>query len=353
MRRILALVGLAGVWALIGAAPAAATEAADDQPTHGDASTLSAARVLAGDSASSCPDSLTTSLTLTTDLECSLLVEAPNVTIDLAGHVLFGGIFADPAMNTSGLAIRNGTVDGSGTFETLIVNLSARTTLSRVEVRGAIGFAVQLGSNSTIDRSEFVDNEIGIDLFWGGNSKITRSTFEGNRWGIINGADRGTVIERNMFVNNDVGVFVWDEDLEGSSSVRLSNNKFRANRIGLDVMSVVEVDGLQVLANAFWNNSEAGIRVEVQCGAAGPCGLGGSVISGNKVFKNGFGGNAALNDGIAVTGTVDGRPNLTVTRNTATRNADLGIDAAEVTDGGANRAHGNNNPTQCVGVVCR
>jgi hypothetical protein len=33
-------------------------------------------------------------------------------------------------------------------------------------------------------------------------------------------------------------------------------------------------------------------------------------------------------------------------------NADLGIEALGVTDGGGNRANGNGNPLECVGVAC-
>ena len=44
----------------------------------------------------------------------------------------------------------------------------------------------------------------------------------------------------------------------------------------------------------------------------------------------------------------------TVTRNTANFNGDLGIEAVPGTiDGGGNRARGNGNPAQCVGVRCK
>jgi hypothetical protein len=46
-------------------------------------------------------------------------------------------------------------------------------------------------------------------------------------------------------------------------------------------------------------------------------------------------------------------PATTVTANLANDNADLGIEAVPgVTDGGGNRARGNGNPAQCVGVAC-
>jgi hypothetical protein len=44
----------------------------------------------------------------------------------------------------------------------------------------------------------------------------------------------------------------------------------------------------------------------------------------------------------------------TLTRNTANRNHDLGIEAVPgVTDGGGNRARGNGNPLQCTNIDCR
>jgi hypothetical protein len=47
-------------------------------------------------------------------------------------------------------------------------------------------------------------------------------------------------------------------------------------------------------------------------------------------------------------------PGTVIRANTATDNGDLGIYGVDgVIDGGGNRASGNGNPLQCVGVVCR
>jgi hypothetical protein len=47
-------------------------------------------------------------------------------------------------------------------------------------------------------------------------------------------------------------------------------------------------------------------------------------------------------------------PGTVVARNQAFHNALLGINAAfGAVDGGGNRAHGNGDPRQCVGVACR
>ena len=51
---------------------------------------------------------------------------------------------------------------------------------------------------------------------------------------------------------------------------------------------------------------------------------------------------------------IDLNPFVTIARNRADRNADLGIEAVSgVTDGGGNRAMHNGDPRQCLGVSCR
>jgi parallel beta-helix repeat protein len=76
-----------------------------------------------------------------------------------------------------------------------------------------------------------------------------------------------------------------------------------------------------------------GIRVEAEAS--------GTLLRANVATRN-------RDDGIDVNS-----PATTVTSNVANNNTDLGIEAvAGVTDGGGNRARGNGNPAQCVGVRC-
>ena len=70
--------------------------------------------------------------------------------------------------------------------------------------------------------------------------------------------------------------------------------------------------------------------------------VGGVVASGNRTHRNG-------DDGIQVDAA-----GATLTKNIANANGDLGIEAvAGTVDGGGNKASGNGNPTQCVGVTCK
>ena len=80
-------------------------------------------------------------------------------------------------------------------------------------------------------------------------------------------------------------------------------------------------------------DTQDGIRVEPEAA--------GTLLKANVSSKNG-------DDGIDVDS-----PATTVTANVANDNDDLGIEAVEgVTDGGGNRASGNGNPAQCVGITC-
>ncbi len=77
---------------------------------------------------------------------------------------------------------------------------------------------------------------------------------------------------------------------------------------------------------------------------------GGALVEGNVATGNGDDGLHLLSD------REDG---IVVTNNTANDNADLGIFALRsdlggpIVDGGGNKASGNGNPDQCVGVSCK
>jgi parallel beta-helix repeat protein len=70
-----------------------------------------------------------------------------------------------------------------------------------------------------------------------------------------------------------------------------------------------------------------------------------SDASDSRVLKNAVSRNGI--DGIHVESVT-----TTITRNDARKNTDLGINAPGAIDGGHNKAKGNGNPLQCVGVIC-
>ena len=104
---------------------------------------------------------------------------------------------------------------------------------------------------------------------------------------------------------------------------------------GLDVVGDVgfSSDDNALTRNALSANAADGIFVGAETG--------GTLVLANDADENG-------DDGIDVRS-----PATTITRNSADRNVDLGIEAVVgVIDGGGNRASGNGNPLQCVNVVC-
>jgi parallel beta-helix repeat protein len=76
---------------------------------------------------------------------------------------------------------------------------------------------------------------------------------------------------------------------------------------------------------------------------------GGSQVVRNVANDNG-------NDGIHVFPLELEQAPVTLARNRASHNGDLGIEvdvASDAVDGGGNRAFGNGNPLQCLNVVCK
>jgi hypothetical protein len=83
------------------------------------------------------------------------------------------------------------------------------------------------------------------------------------------------------------------------------------------------------------------------------------VLRGNRdgMFVLETAENTLIEDNLVLASEDDGidvdSPLTTLTGNLALHNGDLGIEAVfGVTDGGANKAHGNGNPAQCTNVAC-
>ena len=116
-----------------------------------------------------------------------------------------------------------------------------------------------------------------------------------------------------------------------------SDGRIQANVIRRQSGGGIEISGdnMRVVANVVDQIDlfEDGIRVE-------PAATG-TLLKANVTTRTG-------DDGIDVDS-----PATTITANVANNNEDLGIEAvAGVTDGGGNRARGNGDPAQCVGVRC-
>ncbi len=279
-----------------------------------------------------CGDVVKEDTTLYADLvdcpEAGLVIGARGVTLDLNGHVIDGG-----------------GPEGGG-------RVGVVSVLPDVRIEGG-----------TI-RDFLTGVSLGPILRGGGgqDNVLRDLRLIGNGAGLHATQVRGTVVERGVVAGNGVGLLVEGAQIrmEGTSvsgndrGVRmaflLGDNVVAGNRIvgNLGDGLVVEREyafprpspsSLSVVRNLVHDNGGDGVLVRDDLT---------TLVEDNGVRRNGDDGiDVACPDaGCASGGT-------RVTRNTANRNAGLGIEAGPATtDGGGNRARRNGDPRQCVGVSC-
>jgi parallel beta-helix repeat protein len=255
------------------------------------------------------------------------------------GHLIEGndviGIPIDPNLDSDGGIMLEGSSNN-----VLRNNVSHDT--------GDAAVVIHMGSN---------DNRVeGGALYRNGDAGVIIQDSDRNQ--VINviahqGSDGGVV------VNNGNGTVIRDSDLrfnpsgvEASNSNNLlieGNDASDSLQTGLEIGNGV---GIRILDNVANRTGGAGIGMEG--GAFDELGnaVGGALIEGNTANEN-------LESGISV---ADG--GHTIRGNNAYNNAGFGILAGEAPeapgeppsgtniDGGGNKAAGNSEPEQCVGVVC-
>src|SRR4051812_30142496 len=260
-------------------------------------------------------------------------------------------------------------------------------------------------TDSQVEHNSTNDNGAGIVLCCSSNNvRIERNSVSGNGDGIVvRDSDNNRIAHNSVSGNTDIG--------EGSEGIgigieandnEVSHNRVRGNADNIGVfgnrnrVTANEVTDPVRCPDQEQNPGDIGCGHGVQLGGGE-----GNLVANNRVFR-------ALNDNIAVdsfdpeiptVGTVvrdnvvrdagvdgiavgtdvnaDPAPATdtlvlrntttgagddgidgdsvatTLTRNTANRNHDLGIEAVPgVTDGGGNKAAGNGNPLQCTNVFC-
>jgi parallel beta-helix repeat protein len=214
--------------------------------------------------------------------------------------------------------------------------------------------------------TDITGDACGIGLFNGSNlNRIERNSVSGNGFvGLIAEQSNGNELIRNdVFRNTDDVIVMGDGNtvagnrisdalgagdgsgfgisLDGGTGNLLADNTIeRAREAGIRVFSPPDEPDLPptvdntLRSNVVRDASPDAILVE-------------ATATGTLLERNLAEG--AGDDGIDVDS-----PATTLTRNTANRNHDLGIEAVPgVTDGGGNRASGNGNPLQCTNVFCK
>lgn len=243
---------------------------------------------------------------------------------------------------------------------------SPRTSIRHNTVSGSLGIAIAL---------------FGVD-----DSTIRHNTLRSNDQGVVCDDCTGDIVDGNAISHSagssiDIG--------NGAADNRVQHNRLTDNGdgiIGTDAHDNL-ISHNVVTGTGFFGAPDTGgfglifdgsshntVARNVITGGRGPAVLITSLDSPapsnhNVISKNIV--NSRLADGILVesgatqnlvvrniashTGDdgIDVDATTTVTRNTANRNHDLGIEADPgVTDGGGNRAAGNGNPAECIGITC-
>ncbi|BBL75631.1 right-handed parallel beta-helix repeat-containing protein [Methylomagnum ishizawai] len=236
----------------------------------------------------------------------------------------------------------------------------------------------------TIDNASLVENSVFENIpatalgfgTWGGACRgysggtVRNSAFTGNNIAVISWRP-DVLIEKNLFRRNSIGVGLHSGLEEDATNNMIRLNQFLNNRAGIHMENFdngyrpLTLQGNQILKNQFYHNATSGIVIELNCGtpsgnAPAPCPGQGTLIAGNQLISNGFGSPPEFpnDDGVTARANIqgmnhpDGLVGITLSGNSADRNADLGLDVPGATDGGGNRARFNGNPAQCDGVVC-
>jgi parallel beta-helix repeat protein len=285
-----------------------------------------------------CGDTVTASTTLDSDLvNCppprAIGIAGRGITLDLGGHTVDG--------TGAGFGIRSG-LGGSSAAEITVLNGLVREFATGVEL--------SFGPDQAVRDVLVTGNQAGVRLTHGTRLAAEGVTAAGN----VIGINLTNLIEP-VVTDNDV--FANAAGMGGGALI--ANGTFARNRVHdneFGGIGFVGMFGSRVVGNHSSRNGLYGILLDdssfrnvVESNHAERNGSDGILIeggedtalTGNRTDRNG-------DDGIDVDW-----PGVTLTRNHAFFNGDLGIDAVPGTiDGGKNKARHNGNPAQCTGVAC-
>jgi parallel beta-helix repeat protein len=287
-----------------------------------------------------------------------LVIGAPNIELDLGGHVIDGVHNAAAAgIRNPGFAnveIKHGTVQEFGFGVLLAAATGNRVTHLTVahNSAGHRGIVLQGSNGNRIEHNDVFDTFDGIHLTASDGNRIRHNdvhnnlasaivlivgsdnnrvdhnrTHENPSWGITqDNASNGNRYEHNKVFNNLIaGIEPFN-----SMNLVIRKNKIYGNRIGIELFNT---DSSTISGNKIKQNTIDGIH-SFQ-------GSTGNLFEKNHAARN-------TDDGLDIAD-----PGNTITKNHANRNGDLGIFAVPGNiDGGKNKAKHNGNPAQCVGVSC-
>lgn len=239
--------------------------------------------------------------------------------------------------------IDHNTVSGGSTAVAMIQGSHHNVVTTNAIDDTEDGILVEEGSHgNVVTRNHVGGTEFAAILFLHGthDNTVSRNNLIDDGDGILVDGDRNRIVDNT--VRNTVGV--PDEPDSGFGVIVAGGD---ANLIQGNSVQTTVAAGIAVLA--FEGEIAEGnvIRANRVAHAALSGFLIGDAAHGTDLRNN----TATLNgkDGVNVESSA-----TRLTANVARDNHDLGVNAVDgVTDGGGNRASGNGDPRECVGVICK
>jgi hypothetical protein len=295
-----------------------------------------------------CGDTVTEDLTLRANLLCpempGLVIGANDVTINLAGHTVNGGITGsfgiDNRAGHDDVTVRNGSVVGwniaiaaHDALRARVLNVDTSATNTAIEFDGGQGHLVR--NSSAIGRLWGIDSR-GSDAV-----EVAHSSAQGSLGGGMNLSGDGVrVVDNEVIFPGGAGVDQHGIRLVGSVA------RIARNRVGGWALGSIVVAGSD---NALVRNE---VFDSVMPSFTDP-----PDSVGDGIFVSAFSLRTLLRSNNVHDNEGDGietqDPTSRLGGNTAVDNGDFGIEAVVgVTDLGGNTASGNGNPLQCINVAC-
>ena len=301
--------------------------------------------------------------TLTADAACDLALLGNGAKVDLAHHTLS----TSSVVEADRVTLINGNLRSDGIFWSGSHGRMEDLDVTQIGADPA-GSLIEAGPDFTVTRSRFHDlpSSTAVDFYFG-NGTVSHSTFRRTGVGVSVQSSAGVTIRDNMFSANDIGVQLWNEDFVLVNDVTVSGNTITDSRgPGIRLFDTEgefpgTFDNVRVTNNHVARSGGSGIDVTVKCLDASTCPATGVsiVVERNVLDHNGYSPGEG-NDGLTARAStfedvsmVAPLAILRAAKNVTTRNADRGIDAAGVTDGGGNLSRSDRNPVPCLGVTCR
>jgi hypothetical protein len=273
-----------------------------------------------------------------------IVIGADGVSLDLDGHTVDGSIVAS---GHTDLQVRDGIVAGDVRFDR-----ARRVSVRRVRVRHGSITCVRTAGCAILHS---VVTAGGIAIFQTESGVPNRV-----RGNVVRGAPGAGIAADRTDTTSITGNVVRD------SATGIETSHAADLRIARNLIVHSSGDGVSgsfgstasIVRNVIVSNEGDGVSLRIWGGQ--------TLIAANVVSRNGRNGilgaavahwivtrNLAAGNGragIAITGAVE---DVTLARNRALRNGELGIDAARgVTDAGGNSARANGTDVQCAGIAC-